>query len=126
MPNRPKPPTEFARRMLEARTRSGLRLDEASVMARDILGASYGPSRETIRRYETGMISEERADPLVVIALAEIYGVSVGQISWIVAQQSKAISRVFSRHLRRDGLDALAEEGQAIEEEKAERSNAPL
>lgn len=114
MPTFVTPPTEFARRMQEARQRSGMRLDEASVEARRILGASYGPSRETIRRYEAGLITEDNADPLIVTALAEIYGVSVGQLSYSIAQQSKAINKMFSRHLRREGLEDLKEDPDAV------------
>lgn len=110
MAQRAAPPTEFARRMQEARQRSGMRLDEASVEARRVLGAEYGPSRETIRRYEAGMIAEDRADPLTVVALAEIYGVSIGQLSFVIARQAKAINRMMGRHLRRDGLDDLKDE----------------
>lgn len=114
MPTLNTPPTEFARRMQEARNKCGLRLDEASVEARRILGASYGPSRETIRRYEAGLISEDNADPLIVTALAEIYGVSVGQLSWHIAQQTRAISKMMTRHLRRDGLDELKEDPEQV------------
>lgn len=115
MPTITSPPTEFARRMREARERSGLRLDEASVDARRVLGAEWGPSRETIRRYENGMISEERADPLVVVALAEIYGVSVGQLSWVIANQVDTISRMMRKHLRREGFEALKDEAEKEE-----------
>lgn len=104
------PMSPFARRMQKARLSSGLRLDEASVEARRILGATYGPSRETIRRYEVGLITEERADPLVVTALAEIYGVNVGELSWPLAQQAKSIHKLMGRHLRREGYEALKDE----------------
>jgi len=110
--------------MQEARQRAGMRLDEASVEARRVLGSEMGPSRETIRRYEAGLISEDRADPLIVTALAEIYGVSVGQLSWVIARQSQAISKLISRHLRRDGFDELKDETEAAEakEDKGTRS----
>ena len=91
----------FARRMREARENAGLRLDEASVDARRILGAEWGPSRETIRRYESGMISEDRADPLVVTALAEIYGVSVAYLSPTVFEQTAEIEKLLRRQRRR-------------------------
>ncbi len=117
MPKLVTPPTEFARRMQEARQRAGMRLDEASVEARRVIGGEYGPSRETIRRYEAGLISEDRADPLIVIALAEVYGVSVGQLSWVIARQSQTISKVLSRHLRREGITELKEETEAEEAE---------
>ena len=104
--------------MKEARERSGLRLDDASSEIRRILGANYGPSRETIRRYESDLISEDRADPLIVMTLAEIYGVSVGQLSWTIARQSQAISKLINRHLRRDGFDELKDETEAAETKK--------
>lgn len=110
MPPTITPPTEFAKRMRDARMAAGLRLDEASVDARRVLGTDWGPSRETIRRYESGLISEDRADPLVVTALAEIYGVSVGQLSWKVAQQTDFILNLVRKHRRREGFEALKEE----------------
>jgi transcriptional regulator with XRE-family HTH domain len=117
-PSRP-PPTDqhpdywFARRLQIARQRSGLRLDEASVEARRALGASYGPSRETIRRYEIGMVSEENADPVIVAALAEIYGVSVGHLSWVVAQQVQNLQSLVRRQLRRPGFETLKDGGES-------------
>lgn len=95
----PLPP--FARRMLEARNRAGMRLDEASVEARRVLGAEWGPSRETIRRYETGKITEDRADAMIVTALAEVYGVSVGELSRAIADRALYVSKMLNRQMRR-------------------------
>lgn len=76
-----KAPTPFARRLIAARHKAGIPLDVASVRVRDMIGSSFGPSRETIRRYEDGTTTEERADAVVIAALAALYNVPLRQLS---------------------------------------------
>lgn len=89
-PSRPRATTTagpFGDRMYEARTAAGLPLDEAAVHVRTLLSSTFGPSRETLRRYEDGTTTEDRADPLLVAAAAHLYGVDVDWLSPSVAHQ---------------------------------------
>lgn len=81
--------------LVRAREQSGLRLDDAASRARDTLGNGSGPSRETIRRLETGATTEDRADPLIVGALAQVYGVPVETLSPRLAEQLRKL-RLFA------------------------------
>jgi hypothetical protein len=88
--------------MRTRREAAKFRLDEASVGARSILGGDFGPSRETIRRYEAGLTPEDRADPIIVMALAELYGVSLDELSPHLAEQvTGSISKLVARQVRR-------------------------
>lgn len=91
----------FGDRLREARNRIGMPMDVASVRVRDILGSSYGPSRETIRRYESGFTTEDTADPMVIAALAELYDVDVAWISPSIARQVENIHLLAGRSLSR-------------------------
>lgn len=79
--------TAFGKRMLAAREAAGMRLDEAAVFARVELRSSYGPSRETVRRYEVGDVDEDRADMVTVAALARVYKVPMEALSPALALQ---------------------------------------
>lgn len=68
-----------------------MRLDEAAVWARVLIGATWGMSRETIRRYEIGAVPEERADPTVIAALAKVYEVPLDQLSPVVTAKVRKI-----------------------------------
>lgn len=78
---------------MEARCRHGLRLDDAAYLARQVLPANLGISRETIRRYETGLVPESSANPLYVAALAVVYEVTVSDLSVVAASGIDTIFR---------------------------------
>lgn len=92
----------FGDRMYEARTSSGLPLDEAAVHIRGI-DSTYGPSRETLRRYESGETPEDRADPLIVAAAALIYGVDLTWLSPSVASQLSKVELLAAELRSRKG-----------------------
>lgn len=83
--------TPFGKRLLAAREAAGYRLDDAAVFARVELQSTYGPSRETIRRYEVGEIDEDRADMVIVAALARIYNVPMESLSAVLAAQMRNV-----------------------------------
>lgn len=84
--------TAFGKRLLAAREAAGYRLDDAAVFARVELQSTYGPSRETIRRYEVGEIDEDRADMVIVAALARIYKVPMESLSAVLAAQMQHVA----------------------------------
>jgi transcriptional regulator with XRE-family HTH domain len=90
----------FGDRLRNARVASNHRLDDVAVMVRETLG--YGPSRETIRRWEKGLESEDRVDPVVLAALAEIYGVTLESLSPAAERNASAILRLLRRHVDQD------------------------
>jgi len=90
----------FGDRLRHAREQSGHRLDDVAVMMREVLG--YGPSRETIRRWETGVEQEDRVDPVVLAALADIYGVTLESLSTAANRNARAILRLLHRHVDED------------------------
>ncbi len=95
-----RPPTkagQFGERLRAARESSRHRLDDVAVHVRERIG--YGPSRETIRRWETGLDDEERIDPVVLAALAEIYGVELASLSRVAERNARRIIRLLRRHL---------------------------
>lgn len=58
-----------------------MRLDDAAVKLRDLIGPVLGVSRETIRRYEIGAVPEDEWDPIVIAGLADLYGVTIARLS---------------------------------------------
>lgn len=92
-------PGPFAKRLREARQNAGMPLDVASVYVRELLGSDWGLSRETLRRYEDGTTTEDRADPLVVAALADLYGVPLEWLSASVADRMEHIHSLTTRVL---------------------------
>jgi transcriptional regulator with XRE-family HTH domain len=90
----------FGERLRQAREASHHRLDDVAVMVREALG--YGPSRETIRRWEKGLESEGRVDPVVLAAMAEIYGVTLESLSPAAERNATTILRLLRRHVDHD------------------------
>lgn len=74
-------PAPMGRRLRELREAAGLQLDDAAYQVRQMLPDAMGVSRETIRRYETGDTSEEKANLLVLVALAGVYGCKVSDFA---------------------------------------------
>lgn len=73
----------FGARLVAAR--KGQLLDDVAYHVRQHLPSSMAVSRETIRRMETGIIPESKANPVVVAALAAVYEVPVASLSKSVA-----------------------------------------
>lgn len=84
--------TAFGKRLLAAREAAGLRLDNAAVFAQMELQSSFGPSRETIRRYEIGEVDEDRADMVIVAALARVYKTPMDKLSPLLAARMNHVA----------------------------------
>jgi transcriptional regulator with XRE-family HTH domain len=90
----------FGDRLRMAREASHHRLDDVAVLVRETLG--YGPSRETIRRWEKGLEDEDRVDPVILAALAEIYGVTLDSLSPAAERNARTIIRLLHRQVDHD------------------------
>lgn len=84
-------------RLLTYRRRRGLQLRDVARAAEAILPMSMSISRETIRRMEVGAIPEAKANPVHVAALAEVYGVGVGDISASAAEALDGVRGLLTR-----------------------------
>lgn len=102
------PPTEFGRRLTKAREAMGWTLERAAVKIQDALddgnqrrlaagkGSGVGPSREQVRRLETGEVPEGSADLVLVAAIARVYGVPVRWLSPYIADKIGVLGRQLS------------------------------
>lgn len=66
-------------RIIRSRQRRELR--DVAREAQALLPPSLSMSRETLRRLEVGIISEDKANPVHIAALAQVYGVRISDIS---------------------------------------------
>lgn len=73
-------PAPMGHRLREFRDAKGLDLDEAKVELGRRLPKGLGVSRETIRRIETGVISEMDAPPHVLMGLAKVYECNLSEL----------------------------------------------
>ena len=89
----------FGARMEAARAKRGLAADEAAVDARRFLHGLRNVSRMTIYRLESGAITEDRADPFVVAALANVYGESTAKLSKIAAERLQRYRDLLERRI---------------------------
>ena len=71
---------QAGKRLANARTAKGLRLDDAAYLIRDELGP-LGCSRETLRRYETGLVPPEKWDSIIIMGASAVYGVPVSELA---------------------------------------------
>jgi transcriptional regulator with XRE-family HTH domain len=90
----------FGDRLRKAREVADLRLDEASVYLRQIVG-SEGPSRETIRRYERGLVPESEIPAIVIAGMATIYNVDLRALSPLAADRIEHQLDLISFHPRK-------------------------
>ena len=81
----------FAERMRDARKATGLSLVEASFRVRVWLPEAEWVGYDVIRRIEAGVTPEEKADPVLLAALAKAYGTEVADLSEV---GDKALSMV--------------------------------
>lgn len=79
----------FGDRLRKAREARDWRLDEAAVFIRQILQGE-GPSRETIRRYELGLVDESDIPAIVLAGMANAYEVSLESLSPLAAKRLKS------------------------------------
>lgn len=92
--------TTFPGRLREAREAKGYALDDAVIRVRMLLGPdlNYGLKKETLRRIEVGATKNPDLDPLLVVALADVYGVRVDDLSEEYADKALAATRLGLRH----------------------------
>lgn len=81
---------EFNERMAAARYNAGLSLMDVAFELRRLLPKSMWVSPPTLNRLEHNT-PEDRADPFLVIVLADVYGVPVADLSPLVARDSKRL-----------------------------------
>ncbi len=91
------PPTEFASRMRSQREAAGFSLSEATFELRSVLPKALWCSLETIRRMENGRTTEAKADPVLVTALADVYGCKVRDLSPSIAEGLEGLRDLLSR-----------------------------
>jgi len=71
----------FGDRLLAARRSKGLSRTEASFAIRDYLPRAMWVSGETIRRLEAGLTPVDKADAVLVQALANVYDIRLADLS---------------------------------------------
>lgn len=76
----------FGTHIRQHREAADLSLRDLHVELQSRLPRSRWVSYEKLRRYENGMMPETRADPLLVIALADVFGCKVAELSPIADQ----------------------------------------
>lgn len=79
------------------REAAGLSLSEATFQLRSVLPKALWCSLETVRRMENGRTTEDKADPVLVTALADIYGCKVRDLSPLVADELKGLRGLLAR-----------------------------
>lgn len=79
----------FGDRMRTARKTAGMSLEAAARLLENNFGISLRD--ETIRKYEVGHYNETNADPVVVVGLANIYGVKTSTLSPAIAKRAKKL-----------------------------------
>ena len=100
-------PSSFGERMKEAREQAGLSTMNAAYAIRSRLPEPLWISNEPIRRMENGKMAEEKADPILVCALAAVYGVEVRTLSPLIADALGLVDQL----LHATGRDDVDEQG---------------
>ena len=96
----------FAKRLTQAREATGLTLAEAAVYATQATNGGRRISHSTIQRMEVGMIPEDKADPIIVAALARVYGRDIETLSADAASRLVGLRELLVSQLR--WIDELA------------------
>lgn len=78
--------TEWNERMHAQRIEAGLTLNEAIFRAWNLLPEPYRKAPKMLERYETNW-AEDKADPIFIAALADVYGCGVSDLSAIAAER---------------------------------------
>jgi len=81
----------FGAALRVAKERSGLSYGRLERQVVEVLGQA-APVGETLRQYHLGSVPPERADVVLVCALASIYGESVDSLSPTVADRARRAS----------------------------------
>ena len=92
----------FNQRMRAARQRSGLTLEDVYVELRARLPRRWCPSPPTLHRLEMDR-PEEKVNPLVLCALAEVYRVELADLTPMTAEDLPRLSELLSSNREPDG-----------------------
>lgn len=79
--------TTYGEILKQARVDAGYSQDEATFRSRQYLPESLWFSTGTLQRFENGTTPEQKANPVVLRALAKLYGVPLRQVS-VLADES--------------------------------------
>ena len=88
---------DWAQRLRGRRNELQMRLDDAAYLVRQRLPQPMGLSRETLARLERGQVPEDRADPVVIAALADVYGCPVAELSPLAATHLSSLRQLLDR-----------------------------
>lgn len=89
----------FGERLRQQRETAGYSLADVTYELRSRLPKAMWCSLETIRRMENGR-SETKANPVVVMALADLYGCKVGDLSTVVGDETERLRDLLIRSSR--------------------------
>ncbi len=87
---------DIGRRISEHVLRLGISFPRLGRLVYERLGA-YTPNDETLRTWAKGNANPEKVDPLVIAALADVFGCAVADISVIAAQTLRRVEDIRSR-----------------------------
>lgn len=87
----------YGTRIRRRREKAGLSLINVMVEMRSRLPRSQWPSQEKLRRYESGAVPETRADPLLIVALADIFGCKVADLSPVASEAVQSMRDLLIR-----------------------------
>lgn len=89
--------SDWAQRLRSRRNEREMRLDDAAYLVRQRLPRATGLSRETLARLERGQVPEDRADPVVIAALADVYECPVGELSPVAVVHLDSLRQLLER-----------------------------
>lgn len=98
---------EFASALEAARKTKGLSYKDVGRAVFLLLGP-MAPGQEWLRRWHVGDMAPERADLVVCAALAEVYGVTLSELSPVVADRYEGVRDLLIRVKRCSSLSAAA------------------
>ena len=95
----------FGGRLRRARKDRGLTLNETAILLRARLPKPLWVTLDPIRRMEIGTTTEEKADPVLVRALADIYGKPLAELSPLIAEELELVERLLRGEISSDDVE---------------------
>lgn len=96
MPTNNETGTEVGERLTRLQEDSGLSWKRVARLVQNSLGL-YAPSDETLRTWAGGKVNPERMDPVVVTAIADVFGCTVADISTTAARVLRRLEHLRGR-----------------------------
>lgn len=87
---------DIGRRISEYVSQLGLSFPRLGRLVYERIGA-YAPNDETLRAWGKGTANPEKIDPIVVAAMADVFGCSVADLSVIAAQTLRRVNDLLDR-----------------------------